>query len=168
MTSTTSPLYGFTGDNVIPKGTIKLAVTLEEPPRMVTVVIDFLAMNCPSTFNGVPGRPLLRALKAVKSIQCLTIKFPTAAETCQVRERQCDSRECYSKSLELVVKEPKLPQAIEVEKISRGLMETNIDPRLQENDSTMGPVKELIEIQVDPNEPSHAIKIIKGLKKELT
>ena len=28
----TFPLYGFTRDSVIPKGTIKLAVTLREPP----------------------------------------------------------------------------------------------------------------------------------------
>ena len=33
LTPTTSPLYGFTGDSVIPEGTIKLAVTLGEPPR---------------------------------------------------------------------------------------------------------------------------------------
>ena len=32
LTLMTSPLYGFTGDSVIPEGTIKLAVTLGEPP----------------------------------------------------------------------------------------------------------------------------------------
>ena len=43
-------------------------------------------------------------------------------------------------------KEPKLPQAMVLEKISRGLMETNIDPCLQEDESTVGPIEELIEI----------------------
>ena len=56
---------------------------------------------------------------------------------------------------------------MEVEKISRGPMETNIDPYLQEDESTVGPVEELIEIRVDPNEPSHVFKINKRLKKEL-
>ena len=46
-------------------------------------------------------------------------------------------------------------------------METNIDPRLQEDESTTGPMEELIEIQVDPNEPSRVVKIKKGLKEEL-
>ena len=46
-------------------------------------------------------------------------------------------------------------------------METNIDPYLQEYESTTGPVKELTEIQVDPNEPSLVVKIGKGVKKEL-
>ena len=56
---------------------------------------------------------------------------------------------------------------MEVEKISPRSMETNIDPHLQEDESTVGLVKELIEIQVDPNEPSLIVKIDKGLKKEL-
>ena len=46
-------------------------------------------------------------------------------------------------------------------------METNIDPHLQEHESTVGPMEELTEIQVDPNEPSHVVKIGKELKKEL-
>ena len=63
----TAPLYGFTGDSVIPEGTIKLAITLGETPQSVTIVIDFLVINCTSAFNGVLGRPLLRTLKAVTS-----------------------------------------------------------------------------------------------------
>ena len=51
---------------------------------MAAVVIDFLIMKCLSTFNGVLGQPLLKALKVVMSIHY-----------------QRDSRECYSKSLEL-------------------------------------------------------------------
>ena len=46
-------------------------------------------------------------------------------------------------------------------------METNIDPCLQEDELTTRLIKELNEIQMDPNEPSHGIKIGKGLKKEL-
>ena len=46
-------------------------------------------------------------------------------------------------------------------------METNIDPYLQEDESIMGSVEELTEIQVDPNEPSRVVKIEKRLKKEL-
>ena len=46
-------------------------------------------------------------------------------------------------------------------------METNINPRLQEDESTMGPMKELTKIQANPNEPSCVVKICKGLKKEL-
>ena len=44
--------------------------------------------------------------------------------------------ECYKKSLELAEKREKLPQVLEVEKKSKGPMETNIDPHLQEEEST--------------------------------
>ena len=81
----TTPLYGFIGDRVIPRGTIKLAATLMEHLQVVAVVIEFLTVNCPSTFNGVIGRPLLRALKAGTSIHYLIMKFPTAVGTGQVR-----------------------------------------------------------------------------------
>ena len=40
---------------------------------------------------------------------------------------------------------------MEVEKMSKVPMETNIDPRLQEDESTAGPIKELVDIQMDPN-----------------
>ena len=56
---------------------------------------------------------------------------------------------------------------MEVEKTSQGLFETNIDLHLQEDESTMGPVEEVTEIQVDPNEPRRVFKIGKRLKKEL-
>ena len=105
---------------MIPKGTIKLAVTLGEPPRAMTMVIDFLIVKCPSTFNGVLGRLILKALKAVTSIHYLTMKFSIAAGIGQVRGRQRNFRKFYSKSLELPETGPKLPQDMEVEKISRG------------------------------------------------
>ena len=69
---------------MIPEGTIKLAVTLREFPRAATLVIDFLIVKCPSTFNGVLGKPLLKALKEVTSIHCLTMRLPTAKRISQV------------------------------------------------------------------------------------
>ena len=77
--------------------------------------------------------------------------------TGQVRGRQWDSRECYNKSLELAEEGKELPQIIEVEKMSKSLMEINIDLCLQE----------LVDVQVDPNKPSRIIQIGKRLNKEL-
>ena len=37
---------------------------------------------------------------------------------------------------------------------SLGPIETNIDPRLQEDEPIAGPIEELVKVQVDPNEPS--------------
>ena len=51
---------------------------------MAIVMIDFFRVKCPLTFNGVLGKPLLKALKAVTSIHCLTMKFPIAIGVGQV------------------------------------------------------------------------------------
>ena len=56
---------------------------------------------------------------------------------------------------------------LEVERKIRGPRETNIGPRLQEEESTAGQNKELVEIQVDPNEPNRVVKIGKCLSSEL-
>ncbi|XP_031258006.1 uncharacterized protein LOC116116045 [Pistacia vera] len=70
------PLYGFTRDHLLPKGTISLPVTLGDFDE-VTKVIEFLVVDCPSAFNGILGRPLLRQFKVVTSIYHLKRKFPT-------------------------------------------------------------------------------------------
>ena len=110
------------------------------------MVFYFLAVKCLSAFNGVLGKPLLRALKAVTSIHRQTIKFPTIVGTDQLRGSQRDFRECYSKSLELAENGQELPQAIEVEKIS---------------ESTAWPIEELNEIQVDTNDLAMLLKLAK-------
>ena len=60
-----SPLYRFIGDHVIPKRTSKLVVTVGERPWVSIVIVDFLVVDYPSAINGIIGRPLLKALKAV-------------------------------------------------------------------------------------------------------
>ena len=81
LSPTTSPFYGFTRDHVIPKGTIKLAMTVGEHPRVSMVMTKFLIVDCSSAFNGVIGRPLLKALKVVTSIYQFSMKFPIAKGT---------------------------------------------------------------------------------------
>ena len=56
---------------------------------------------------------------------------------------------------------------MEVEKTSTWLKETNIDLCLQKEESTAELIEELIEVQVDPSEPSRVVKISKGLQGEL-
>ena len=78
----TSPLYEFTKDHVIPKGTIMLAIILGDHPGVRIVVTKFLVIEYPLAFNGVIGRLLL---KAVTLIQCLIMKFTTTIQIGQVR-----------------------------------------------------------------------------------
>ena len=125
---------------------------------------EFLIVNCPLEFNGVIGRSFLKALKIVISIYHLTIKFPTAKGTGHVKRTQYDLRECYTKSIKLTEKVKRLPQIMEIRVPSVGLIETNIDPFLQEDEPVARLVEELIEVLVDPNEMSRVVKIGKNWK----
>lgn len=142
-------------------------MTVREHSQVSMVVTKFLIVDYLLAFNGVIGRPLLKALKAVTSTYHLIMKFSTIEETRRVKGTQYDSRECYNKSCKLAKIEKKLPQMMEVRVPSAGPMETNIDPHLQEDESATGSIEELVEMQVDPNGPSRVVKIGKNLKNEL-
>ena len=59
-----SPLVSFTRDKVIPKGVVKLTIIVGTYPMQVSKEIDFLMVDCPSTYNVILGRPTLNKLKA--------------------------------------------------------------------------------------------------------
>ncbi|PON50855.1 hypothetical protein PanWU01x14_220920, partial [Parasponia andersonii] len=61
---TIAPLYGFTGDSLMPIGMIELMVNVGTYPRVSAKMTQFLVVDCPSTFNAVLGRPTLRELRA--------------------------------------------------------------------------------------------------------
>ena len=50
---------------------------------------------------------------------------------------------------------------MEVENVSEGLIETNIDPHVQVEESTTGKIEELVEIQVNLKEPSRGWQMSK-------
>ena len=50
-----TPLYGFTGDFLIPRGAISLPITVGDEPRISTVMTEFLIVDWTSTFNAVIG-----------------------------------------------------------------------------------------------------------------
>ena len=87
-----SPLISFNGDRVYPKGIVTLTVTVGAQPRQLTRHLDFLVVNCPSSYIG---KPRLNRWKAATSIYCLKVKFPTDNEVDEVRGDQILARECY-------------------------------------------------------------------------
>ncbi|XP_075655086.1 uncharacterized protein LOC142625287 [Castanea sativa] len=72
-----SPLVSFSGDRVYPKGIATLKVTIGTYPRQLTRQLDFLVVDCPSSYNMIIGRPTLNRWKAATSTYCLKVKFPT-------------------------------------------------------------------------------------------
>ena len=62
-----SPLDGFGGMKVQPVGTITLLVVVGTYPQQVTRNVNFLVVDCSSSYNAIIGRPTLNSWKAVTS-----------------------------------------------------------------------------------------------------
>ena len=90
-----SPLVSFSGDRIYPKGIISLRVTTGTHPAQITKQVDFLIVDCPSSYNVILGRPTLNQLKAANSTYCLKVKFPTPHGIGEVCGDQLLARECY-------------------------------------------------------------------------
>ena len=90
-----SPLVNISGDRVYPKGIVTLTVTVRSYPQQLTRQLDFLAIDCSSSYNVIIGRPTLNHWKAVMSTYCLKVKFPIKNGVREVKGDQVLARECY-------------------------------------------------------------------------
>ena len=54
-----SPLISFSGDRVYPKGIVTLTVIVGTYPKQLTRQLDFLVVDCPSSYNVINRRPML-------------------------------------------------------------------------------------------------------------
>ena len=92
-------LWGFSGEKVLPLGSIQLVITLGDPLCQVTTTARFLIVDAPSAYNMLLGRPSLNAIKDIPSAYHMMIKFPTVSGVGMVRGDQRVARECYLASM---------------------------------------------------------------------
>ena len=92
-------MRGFSGEKVLPLGSIQLVLTQGEPPFQATTTARFLIVDAPSSYNMLLGRPSLNAIKAIPSAYHMMIKFPTVSGVGMVRGDQRVARECYTTSM---------------------------------------------------------------------
>ena len=125
-----SPLVSFTRDKVIPKGVVKLTIIVGTYPMQASKEIDFLMVDCPSTYNVILGRPTLNKLKVATLTYYIKVKFPTAHGIREIRGDQVLTRECYQAALALrknhtwMIDKPKpIPEPSEVPRRLRSSLE---------------------------------------------
>ena len=92
-------LCGFSGERVLPLGSIQLVLTFGDPPFQATTKVRFLIVDAPSAYNMLLDRPSLNTLRAIPYAYHMVIKFPTANGVGMVRGNQRVARECYSASM---------------------------------------------------------------------
>ena len=79
-------LRGFSGERVLPLGSVQLVLTLGDPPCQATTTVRFLIVDVVSAYNMLLGKPSLNAIRVVPSAYHMVIKFPTANGVGMVRE----------------------------------------------------------------------------------
>ena len=104
LLSTSSHVYGFTGDVARVKGMVKLPITLGEEPQIATQIHEFTLVDHNVGYNVIIGIPIMKGMRMVLSIYHLTVKFPTPHGIGKIRECQYDSRDCYNKDLKFAEK----------------------------------------------------------------
>ena len=92
-------LRGFSGERVLPLGSVQLVLTLGDPLCQATTTVRFLIVDAPSAYNILLGRPSLNAIRVVPSAYHMVIKFLTANGVGMVRGNQRIAREYYSASM---------------------------------------------------------------------
>ena len=90
-----SPFVGFSGDRLYPNGIVTLTVTVGAYPKQLTRQLDFLVVDCPSSYHVIIGRPTLNRWKSATSTYCLKVKFPIENRVSEVKVDQVLARECY-------------------------------------------------------------------------
>ena len=99
MEPVSTHLQGFSGEKVLPLGSIQLVLTLGDPPCQATTTARFLVVDAPSAYNMLLDKPSLNAIKSIPSAYHMMIKFPTVSGVGMVRGDQRVARECYSASM---------------------------------------------------------------------
>ena len=80
---------------VQPVGTIILSIVVGSYPQQIAKEVNFLVVDCSSSYNAIIRRPTLNRWKAMTSTYHLSIKFPTEYGVGQVQGDQLAVRECY-------------------------------------------------------------------------
>ncbi|RWW21570.1 hypothetical protein GW17_00014271 [Ensete ventricosum] len=75
----TSSLTRFTGDSISPLGTTTHPVIVREEPRSKTLMVSFIVVRLPSTYNAILDCPTLNRLRVVVSMYHHVMKFLTRA-----------------------------------------------------------------------------------------
>ena len=80
---------------VQPVGTITLPVVVGSYPQQIAKEVNFLVVDCSSSYNAIIGRPTLNSWKAVTFTYHLLVKFITDYGVGQVQGDQLTAREGY-------------------------------------------------------------------------
>jgi len=157
------PIYVFSGEQVSTRGYVDLHSVFRDGTQTKTILICFLIVDAPTSYNVLMGHPSLNTLGVVVSTPHLAMKFPSpSGDILTVHNDQGLACECYMASLR-----PQLPiqQTNHIERpLGSGiaLSGEDLNPRVGQ-DFRLEPVEETSPLEL-PN--GHSINLGTGLNSD--
>nr|GEV59110.1 reverse transcriptase domain-containing protein [Tanacetum cinerariifolium] len=96
MVPATTSLTGFSGETTRPLGQLRLLVTIRDVTHSTKAWMNFMIVKSLSPYNGIIGRPGLKAIQAVPSTVHGMLKFPTKEGIVTIRSSLLIPVECAS------------------------------------------------------------------------
>ena len=124
-----------------------LPVAMGAYPQQVTRNVNFLVVDCSSSYNTIIEKPTLNSWKAVTSTYHLSVKFPTEYGVGEVQGDQLAARECYLAMLAM----DKQTQTMNIEE--RGIVAE--------------PTKALEDISLNEDDPRKSTRIVADLEGKI-
>lgn len=95
-------LVNFSEDPVEVRGYADLQTTFSDESATKTIIVRYIVVKAPSSYNLLLGQPSLNFLEAIVSITHLKVKFLTnEGEGVTLRVDQAIARKCYKYSLKM-------------------------------------------------------------------
>nr|GFB69843.1 reverse transcriptase domain-containing protein [Tanacetum cinerariifolium] len=96
MVPATTSLTGFSGETTWPLGQLRLLVTIGDVTHSTKAWMNFMVVKSLSSYNGIIGRPGLKAIQVVPSTVHGMLKFPTERGIVTIRSSLLIPAECAS------------------------------------------------------------------------
>ena len=80
---------------VLPIGTISLPIVVGFYPWQINKEMNFLVVDCLSSYNTIIGQPTLNSWRVAASTYHLSVKFPIEYGIEEVQGDQLVARKCY-------------------------------------------------------------------------
>nr|GEV12019.1 reverse transcriptase domain-containing protein [Tanacetum cinerariifolium] len=96
MVPATISLTGFSGETIWPLGQLRLLVIIGDATHSTRAWMNFMIVKSLSPYNGIIGRPGLRAIQAVPSTVHGMLKFPVEGGIVTIRSTILIPTECAS------------------------------------------------------------------------
>nr|GEU93298.1 reverse transcriptase domain-containing protein [Tanacetum cinerariifolium] len=103
MVPATTSLTGFSGKTIWPLGQLRLLVTIGDATHFTKAWMNFMVVKSMSPYNGIIGRPGLKAIQAIPSTVHGMLKLPVEGGIATIRSIILIPTECASMTTSSVI-----------------------------------------------------------------